>query len=54
MISTSVDGANSNASLYSLVETTKANELKLYAYLMKVLSELTESPAAKTLEDFER
>ncbi len=51
MFSTSVDGANASANLYSLVETAKANGLEPYAYLKLVLTEL---PAAKTLEDIER
>ena len=51
MFSTSVDGANASAKLYSLVETAKANGLEPYAYLKLVLTEL---PAAKTLEDIER
>ena len=51
MFSTSVDGANASANLYSLVETAKANGLEPYAYLKLILTEL---PAAKTLEDIER
>ena len=51
MFSTSVDGANASANLYSLVETAKANGLEPYAYLHKVLTEL---PTAKTVEDIER
>ena len=44
MFSTSVDGANASANLYSLAETAKTNGLKPYAYLKKVLTDL---PAAK-------
>lgn len=51
MFSTSVDGANASANLYSLVETEKANGLEPYAYLHKILTEL---PAAKTVEDIDR
>ena len=51
LFSTSVDGANASANLYSLVETAKANGLEPYAYLHEVLTEL---PAAKTVEDIER
>lgn len=51
MFSTSVDGANTSANLYSLVETAKANGLEPYAYLKMVLTEL---PAANSLEDIER
>jgi len=51
LFSTSVDGANASANLYSLVETAKANGLEPNAYLHNVLTEL---PAAKTVEDIER
>ena len=51
MFSTSVDGANASANIYSLVETAKANGLEPYACLHEVLTEL---PAAKTVEDIER
>ena len=51
LFSTSVDGANASANLYSLVETAKANGLEPYTYLKMVLTDL---PAAKTVENIER
>ena len=51
LFSTSQKGANSNANLYSLVETAKACGLEPYAYLMEVFTQL---PAAKTLEAIEQ
>ena len=42
---------NRYASLYSLVETARANGLEPYAYLKMIMTEL---PAAKLLEDIER
>ncbi len=46
----SVDGANASASLYSLNETAKANELEPYAYLRRVFTEL---PTATSVADIE-
>ena len=43
-------GAQASASIYSLVETAKANGLEPYAWLRCVLRDL---PAAKTVEDIE-
>jgi len=39
------------SSLYSLIETAKANGLELYAYLCYAFTQL---PAAQSIEDFER
>ena len=43
-------GAKASANLYSLIETTKANDLEPYNYLRHVFTEL---PRAKTLEHIE-
>lgn len=51
MFSTSVDGANASANLYSLVETAKANGLEPHAYLLKVLTECLRQKRWKTLND---
>jgi transposase len=45
-----VNGAKASASLYSLVQTARANELEPYAYLCRLFDQL---PAAKYVEDFE-
>ena len=50
LFSASVDGAKASASIYSLVETAKANGHEPYSYLRHVLTEI---PKAKILEDFE-
>src|ERR1019366_10628172 len=42
-----VKGAHASASLYSLVQTARANELEPYAYLRRLFTEL---PAAQTVE----
>jgi len=42
--------AQASASLYSLVQSARANELEPYAYLRRLFAEL---PAAKSIEDFE-
>lgn len=47
----SVHGARSSAILYSLVETAKANNLRVYEYLEYLLSELAEH-ADDTNRDF--
>ena len=43
-------GANASASLYSLIETAKANGIEPYAYLKTVFCEL---PQAESVEDIE-
>jgi hypothetical protein len=45
-----VKGAKASASLYSLVQSARANELEPYAYLRHLFAKL---PAAKSVEDFE-
>lgn len=45
-----VRGAQASASLYSVIETAKANGIEPYAYLRLVFTEL---PRAATLADFE-
>ncbi len=50
MFADTVSGAKASASLYSLVQTARANEIEPYAYLRRMLAEL---PEAQTVEDFE-
>ena len=50
MFADTVDGAKASASLYSLVQTARANELEPYAYLSRLFAEL---PAAQTVADIE-
>ena len=45
-----VNGAKASASLYTLVQTCRANEIEPYAYLRRLFAEL---PAAETVEQFE-
>jgi transposase len=45
-----VAGANASANLYSLVETSKANRIDPYDYLVRLFRAL---PAAQTADDFE-
>ncbi len=45
-----INGAKASASLYSLVQTARANDLEPYAFLCRLFAEL---PKAKTVEDFE-
>jgi transposase len=45
-----VKGAKASASLYSLVQTARANELEPYAYLRRLFAQL---PAAQRVEEFE-
>lgn len=45
-----VKGAKASASLYSLVQTARANELEPYAYLCRLFDQL---PAAQCVADFE-
>jgi transposase len=45
-----VNGAKASASLYTLVQTCRANEIEPYAYLRRLFAEL---PAAETVEHFE-
>ena len=46
--SDAVSGAKASANIYSLIETTKANNLEPFAYLKHVLTEL---PKASCVED---
>jgi transposase len=50
LFSVSVEGANSSANLYSLIETAKANGIEPYKYLCDVFTRL---PQAGTLEQME-
>lgn len=50
MFSDTVEGAETNAVLYSIIETAKANGKEPHAYLTKVIDRL---PYAKTLADVE-
>ncbi|CAD6877750.1 Mobile element protein [Methylomonas albis] len=50
LFSDTVGGAQASASLYSLIETCKANSIEPYGYLIAVFRQL---PLAKTAEDFE-
>ena len=43
LFSTSVDGAEASAILYSIVETAKANKLQPYEYLKYILEELSQN-----------
>jgi hypothetical protein len=45
-----VKGAKASASLYSLVQSARANNLEPYAYLRRLFAKL---PTAKSVEDFE-
>jgi hypothetical protein len=45
-----VKGARASASLYSLVQTARANEFEPYAYLRRLFNQL---PAATCVADFE-
>ena len=51
LFSATVPGAKASATLYSLIETAKANGLEPYAYLKQVFSEL---PKASSVEAMER
>lgn len=50
LFSDTVNGAKASATLYSVIETAKANGLEPYAYLRRIIKDL---PGAKTLEDIE-
>jgi transposase len=50
LFSDTVNGAKASASLYSLVQTARANDLEPYAYLRRLFTEL---PAAQSVADFE-
>lgn len=50
MFSGTVEGAEASASLFSLIETAKANNVEPYSYLRHIFTEL---PKAKTLEDYD-
>ena len=45
-----VNGAKASASLYTLVQTCRANQIEPYAYLRRLFAEL---PAAEPVEQFE-
>jgi hypothetical protein len=45
-----VKGAKASASLYSLVQSARANELEPYAYLRHLFAKL---PAVQSVADFE-
>jgi hypothetical protein len=51
MFATSPEGAHASATLYSLVESAKANGVDPYDYLRLVFKEL---PKAKNVEDYEK
>ena len=51
LFSASQNGAKGSASLYSLVETAKANQIEPYAYLKLVFTQI---PNAETIEDIDR
>lgn len=48
--SDTVAGAKASANLYSLIESTKANDLDIYRYLIDLFKAL---PYAKTADDYE-
>ena len=50
LFSDTVNGAKASASLYSLVQTARANDLEPYAYLRRLFTEL---PAAQSVAEFE-
>ena len=50
LFSDTVEGAETTAMLYSIVETAKANGIEPHAYLTKVIDRF---PHAKTLADIE-
>ncbi len=50
LFSQSVEGAQASATIYSLIETAKANGLNPFLYIREVLENI---PHAKTVEDFE-
>jgi transposase len=50
LFSNSVKGAKASASLYSIIETAKANGVEAYAYLRHIFTEL---PKAQSLEEFD-
>jgi hypothetical protein len=50
MFADTVSGAKASASLYSLVQTARANEIEPYAYLRRMLAKL---PKAQTVEQIE-
>jgi transposase len=45
-----IKGAKASASLYSLIQTARANELEPYAYLRRLFSQL---PTAQNVAEFE-
>jgi len=51
LFSTSVEGVESSAKIYSIIETAKANGLDPYTYVGHLLEKL---PLAQTLEDYEQ
>ncbi|MGE0173404.1 MAG: transposase [Oligoflexales bacterium] len=51
MFSDTPRGAHASATIYSIIETAKANGIEPYHYLTHILTEI---PKATTLEDFEQ
>jgi len=45
LFSQTATGANASAVLYSIIETAKANELKVFEYVMTCLDELSRPDA---------
>ncbi len=54
LFSNSPKGADASASIYSLIETCKANQVDPYRYFDYILTRLPNGPSLKTSEDFER
>jgi len=54
LVSSSPKGADASASIYSLIETCKANKVEPYRYFEYILIRLPNNSSPKTAEDFER
>lgn len=54
LFSNSPKGADASASIYSLIETCKANKVEPYRYFEYILIRLPNNSSPKTAEDFER
>ncbi len=50
LFSTSVNGAKASATLYSLIETAKANQLESYQYLRHIFSEIPKTTSPDQIE----
>jgi transposase len=50
MFADTVSGAKASASLYSLVQTVRANEIEPYAYLRRMPAELPVAQSVKQIE----